>query len=122
MGLFNFFKKSKILIDTSKPCNYADICSYDEAEQYYQAGQLGKLYLIGLTFGGDDSPVNTLYAPQDAVVQKEAIDHHIESQLREGLKLQYRAFPEYKENSFIPSRILIEIDGDKTYSEEIEIW
>lgn len=122
MGLFDFFKKSTKPIDTSIPCNYADICSYDEAEQYYKTGQLGKLYLIGLTFGGDDSPVNILYAPQSAVLQKEAIDRKLEQQLIQGLNLQYRAFPEYKGHSFIPSKITIEIDGDKTYTEEIEIW
>lgn len=121
MALFDFLKK-KTTSDPPPECNYADVCGIQEAEHYYKTGQLGKLYLIGHAFGGDDSPFNILYAPKEAVAQKQQIDKGLEELLAQGLNLQYRAFPEYKGNSFIPSKVIIEVDGDKTYIEEIDIW
>ncbi|WP_121964749.1 hypothetical protein [Myroides sp. N17-2] len=121
MGLFDFLKK-KTTSDPPLECNYADICSYQEAEHYYKTGQLGKLYLVGLAFGGDDSPFNIVYAPKEAVIEKQLIDNALEAILHQGLHLQYRAFPEYKGNSFIPSKIIIEVDGNNTYKEVIDIW
>lgn len=121
MGIFNFLNK-KPPAEHSSICDYTKVCSNQEAEHYYKTKQLGKLHLIGLAFGGDDSPFNILYAPQQAVTEKEQIDADIESLLKQGVNLQYRAFPEYKGNSFIPSKIIIEVDGDQTYIKEINIW
>ena len=121
MGLFDFLKK-KTTADPPLECNYADVCSYQEAEHYYKKGHLDKLYLIGLAFGGDDSNVNILYAPLEAVNQKQLIDKELETLLHQGLHIQYRAFPEYKGDSFIPSKVIIEVDGDQTYTKEIDIW
>ncbi|MFM9400499.1 hypothetical protein ACKLNQ_00980 [Myroides odoratimimus] len=122
MGLFDFIKKKPSLITNLEVCNYAEIYSNEVAEQYCKAGHLEKLYLIGLAFGGDDSPFNILYAPKEAVLKKEQIDKELEDLLNQGLHIQYRAFPEYKGNSFIPSKVIIEVDGDQTFTKEIEIW
>lgn len=122
MKFFNFLKSKSSLIDPTRPCSYADICSNDTAEQYYVAGHLQKLHLIGLAFGGDDSSFNTLYVSPAAALQKREIDNYIVDLLQQGYKVQYKAFPEYKGNSFIPSKVIIEVDGDQTFTKEIEIW
>ncbi|MGL4584272.1 MAG: hypothetical protein ACRCVU_14985 [Flavobacterium sp.] len=122
MGLFDFLKKKPSPITNLDVCNYAEIYSNETAEQYCKAGHLDKLYLMGLAFGGDDSPFNILYAPKKSVQEKEQIDKELEDLLKQGLHIQYRASPEYKGESFIPSKILIEVDGDQTFTREIEIW
>jgi hypothetical protein len=102
--------------------DYSDIDSNQKAEDLYKQGKLSILYLMPLEFGGEDSPVNILYAPEAAVEQKEKFDGHVEQLLEHDFNLSYSAEPEYKGNSFIPSRLVIRVGGDKEMTETIDIW
>lgn len=75
-----------------------------------------------LEFGGQDVPMNALYVPEFAQVFKAKFDNMTEQLLIDGKKLGYSARPEYKGNSFIPSKLLITVTGDATIEETINIW
>ena len=75
-----------------------------------------------LDFGGQDSSINTLFVPEFANNQKIIFDSKIDNMLEDGIEIKYSASPEYKGSSFIPSKLIIDITGDKIITEVIDIW
>ena len=122
MGLFDIFKKKQDNPTTQSVSDYSTIDSNEKAQKLFARGQLVKLYLMPLDFGGQDIPMNTLFVPEFANNQKELFDSKIYDMLESGLKLGYSASPEYNGNSFVPGKIIINVKGDKTITEVIEIW
>lgn len=121
MGLFDLFKKKQDSIE-SQPADYSEIDSNEKAQELYDKGQLSKLHLVSLDFGGEDSLLNSLFVPRHAKEKKEKFDLTLMKMLQDGLKLGFKANPEYKGKSFIPSKIVINVTGDKTLTETIDIW
>ncbi|EDP97698.1 hypothetical protein U8527_05100 [Kordia algicida OT-1] len=121
--MFGFFKKKNNTDET--PINgpdYSMIDSNEKAIDLYKKGELVKLYLMPLEFGGEDSPVNTLYVPEFAQEFKQRFDVMVEELLREGKELAYSAEPAYKGSSFIPSALTIKVTGESEFTEVIQVW
>lgn len=102
--------------------DYSAIDSNEKAKALFVEGQLVKLYLMPLAFGGEDLPINTLFVPAFANNSKNNFDEEVYNMLKSGFKLHYSATPQYKGNSFIPCKLVISLQGDKTITEEINIW
>lgn len=115
-GLFKGKKSDKIKTD------FSDIDSNEKAIELFNKGQLAKVYMMPLEFGGQDGPMNYLFVPEFVVELKARFDLMIKNLLIEGKKLGYSAKPEYKGNSFIPSQLIITVTGDIQFKETIEIW
>lgn len=122
MGLFDIFRKKQDDSTTKPVLDYSNIDSKEKAQELFAKGQLVKLYLMPLEFGGPDSPINTLLVPEFANNQKNNFDSKVYDMLEKGLKLGYSANPEYKGSSFIPGKLIINVKGDKTITEVINIW
>ena len=122
MGLFDIFKKKQEIPTTETVADYSTIDSNEKAHNLFAKKELVKLYLMPLEFGGQDMAMNILFVPASANNKKISFDAKIEKMLQEGVKLGYSASPEYKGSSFIPSQIIINVKGDKTITETIEIW
>ena len=118
--VFGFFKGKKS--NDKSPLDFSVIDSNGKAIELYNKGQLAKLFLMPLEFGGEDGPRNCLFAPEFAVELKSRVDSMIENLLIEGKQLSYSASPEYKGKSFIPSKLNITVTGDVQFKETIEIW
>jgi len=114
---FSLFKKK----NNHKP-DYSEIDSNEKAALLYINKVVAKMHLMPLEFGGKDSPVNTLYAPVEAVELKTRFDAMIEELLEQGKELSYSAEPGYKGKSFIPNTITIRVSGDADFIETIHIW
>jgi hypothetical protein len=117
---FGFFK-GKRSNDKVSP-DFSGIDSNEKAMELYNKGQLSKVFLMPLEFGGQDGPMNCLYVPEVVVELKSAFDLSLENLLIEGKNLGYSASPEYKGKSFIPSKLNITVTGDVQFKETIEIW
>jgi len=115
MGIFNRKKKS------NGP-DYSSIDSNEKAIELFEKGELEKIHLMPLTFGGQDIPMNTLYGPPHANIFKNRFDTSLEQFIIEGKNLHYNASPEYKGKSFIPSKLTITVSGDISFKQTIEIW
>ena len=103
--------------------DFSDIDSREKAEELFRRGELEKLFLMPLEFGGTDNPLNTLYAPSWAVEQKARIDTNVIGPLAEEGKItQYKAMPDYQGKSFIPIAIRIEASDPGKFSATINIW
>src|SRR5262245_32520590 len=84
--------------------DFSAIDSQEKAEQLFRQGEVEKLFLLPLEFGGQDIPDNYLFVPVGVAGVKEGVDNNIVRPLIEdGTITQYRATPEYQGASFIPS-------------------
>lgn len=102
--------------------DYLSIDSNEKAQALFAKKELVKVYLMPLEFGGMDSPMNILFVPASVHEHKKTFDASIGKLLESGLSLGYAVDPEYKGSSFIPSKLTIQVTGDKIITETIEIW
>ena len=103
--------------------DFSIVDSNEKAVELYKKNELAKIHLMPLEFGGEDILQNTLYAPRFAKEFKERFDSMIKDFLLQGKKLTYSASPEYKGENFIPSRLIIKVNGYVSFEEVIvEIW
>lgn len=112
-------KKSKTnLID------FEEINSRDKAREEFRKGNLEILYLLSPMFGGSKKEDNIIYVPKGVNKLKVSCDNIIADLLDEEKVKSYDCRPEYKGNSFIPSKITITSgkDGNVVFQETINIW
>jgi hypothetical protein len=107
------------------PRDYSEIDSAEKAQALYRAGKLEPLYLFPLELGGQPIPQNTLLVPIGVVAVKKMLDGTIQKMVDDGNISKYEARPEYKGNSFIPSKIkIIASHPEKpgAFNPTIDIW
>ena len=119
---FNWFGKKKEEVPPGPGPDYSAVDSLAKAVDLYNKKQLGKIFCMPLEFGGEDAPQNTIYVPAHVVVFKTRFDAMVEKLLREGKKIGYSVNPEYKGTSFIPSKVIITVNGEVSMTESIEAW
>lgn len=89
----------------------------------FQRGELEKLHVMPMEFGGEDNEVNTLFVPIGVADVKAGIDNNvIRPLIEEGKVSQYSAAPEYQGMSFIPIAIQITASDPSDFSTTINIW
>ena len=103
--------------------DFSSIDSQAKAEELFQRGDLEKLFLMPLEFGGTDNVLNTLYVPIGIAAIKAGIDNNVIAPLAaQGTITRYSAKPEYQGNSFIPIAIKIVASDPGEFSSTINIW
>lgn len=94
-----------------------------KAEEMLRLGQLEKLHMLPLAFGGQDIPPNTLYVPVGIADIKAGIDENIIRPLvASGQITSYAATPAYTGASFIPISITIDASNPGSFTTVINIW
>ncbi|MCM8528652.1 MAG: hypothetical protein NE327_19160 [Lentisphaeraceae bacterium] len=89
----------------------------------YIKGQLEKLFLFPLEFGGMDNELNCIFVPLGIAAIKKNMDSNIIAGLiEEGKVSQYEAKPKYIGNSFIPSEIIIRAFNPGEFTTNISVW
>lgn len=107
------------------PLDFTDVDSLEKALALFRAGKLEELYLFPVEFGGQANRQNIVYVPRGIAEIKRGMDATIGKMVQEGAVTQYVARPEYKGNSFIPSKIIIETshpDKPGAFNPTINIW
>lgn len=103
--------------------DFSTIDSEAKAQELFRRGDLEKLFLLPLEFGGQEVPENVSYVPIGVAATKRGIDMNIISPLVEDGKVtQYSATPEYQDNSFIPIAIRIVASKPGEFVTTINIW
>jgi hypothetical protein len=103
--------------------DFSAIDSNAKAEELFRRGELEKLFLMPLQFGGEDIPPNTLYVPVGIGAIKDRIDSNVIAPLvEEGVLTSYRAVPRYQGASFIPISIQIVASNPGEFTTTIDIW
>ncbi len=117
--MFGWFKRKP---EPNGP-DFSGIDSREKAEELFRRGELEKLFLMPLEFGGEDSPLNMLYVPVGVAAIKSGIDNNVIGPLAsEGKVSNYKAVPEYQGGSFIPIAIKITAWDPGEFSTTINIW
>ena len=118
--MLGWFKKK------APPTNGPDFSAIDSlarAEELFRRGELEKLFLMPLEFGGEDIPPNTVYVPVGVAAIKHGIDNNVIAPLvQEGKVTSYRAAPQYQGTSFIPNAIQIVASDPGEFRTTIKIW
>ena len=121
--MFNFFKRKSKQETAPIGPDFSDVDSAQKAEGLFRAGQLEKLFLLPLAFGGEDVPQNVLYVPIGVAGAKDGIDENVIGPLaQEGKISQYKAEPEYQGSSFIPIAVKITAWEPGQFTTTINIW
>lgn len=103
--------------------DFSHVDSRAKAEVLFHRGELEKLLLLPLEFGGEDSPDNTVFVPLGVVEIKANIDNEIIAPLVEdGEVSQYSVSPEYQGNSSVPIALKIIASDPAEFSTTINIW
>jgi hypothetical protein len=119
--VFDWFRK-KAAPPQQGP-DFSAVDSREKAEELFRRGELAKLFMMPLEFGGDDIPENTLYVPPWVVDQKAEIDNNVVRPLAmDGHAVEYKVRPEYQGRSFIPIAIRIRVSNPGELDATINIW
>lgn len=104
--------------------DFSYIDSNEKAMRLADQGFLAPLYLMPLQFNGEESARNRIYVPSVVVELRDRYDDMVEDLLAEEKVDGYRCYPEYKGDSFVPSKLKIEVTkgGEIIFSETIQIW
>jgi hypothetical protein len=103
--------------------DFSTVDSQAKVEQMFRRGELEKLFLMPLEFGGPDIPPNCVYVPIGFAKVKSDLDHNVIVPLFEaGKATQYSASPEYQGKSFVPSVIRVVASDPQQFTSVIKIW
>jgi hypothetical protein len=120
--MFGFFKKKPPPPNQQGP-DFSPIDSRAKAEELLRKGQLEKLLLLPLEFGGEDVAENAVYVHVGLAGAKAGIDRNIIGPLILQEKVtQYSAVPKYQGNSLIPISIEIRVWDPQEFATSIQIW
>ena len=68
--MFGWFKKASVVPNGP---DFSTIDSLQKAEELFRNGQLEKLFLMPLEFGGEDNPLNTVYVTIGLALSKRTL-------------------------------------------------
>ena len=105
--------------------DYAEVDSAAKARALFEQGKLERVHLFPVEFGGADLAVNVVYLPGPAADAKKKVDLAVRKRIEEGALKRYSASPEYKGDSFIPSRLKIRAwnpESGESMNEVVEVW
>ncbi|MCA9078713.1 MAG: hypothetical protein KDA93_27060 [Planctomycetaceae bacterium] len=103
--------------------DFSQIDSREKAQKLVEEGVLEPLYLMPLSFGGVESPVNVVYVPIGFAQVKDGIDQNVIAPLvKDGSVSHYTANPEYRGSSFVPMAIQIEAKDPGSFTMCLAIW
>ena len=112
-------------VNADSPLDFSGVDSREKAVQLAQEGKLFKVLLFPAEFGGEDVPQNVVYVPAGFPEIKDKITGTLMRFVQEGLIDTLQVNPEYKGNSFVPSKINMKTSHSGKAGEfnpTIEIW
>lgn len=105
--------------------DFSHVDSREKAEAMAEKGELFRILLFPAEFGGQHVPPNTVYVPAGIPEIKDRITQTLITYVQDGLIDNLTVSPEYKGNSFVPSRIVMETSHSGKpgqFNPIIEIW
>jgi hypothetical protein len=106
--------------------DYSHVTSHQAAEAMVSKGELAAILLFPAEFGGEDVPENKVYVPPGIPELKEQNTETLIRFFKEGLIDNLTVTPEYRDDSLVPTRIVIKATHSTkksgTFEPTIEIW
>jgi len=101
------------------------VTSRETAEALFADGKLEKMLLFPSEFGGKEIPQNIVYVPLGISAIKGQLTGTLVRMVKDRQINKLTVTPEYKGNSFIPSRITMRAwhtDQKGEFNPSIEVW
>lgn len=105
--------------------DFSAVTSLAAAKALAAKGRLVEVLLFPAELGGQDLPENRVYITPEAAAAQRLMIGTLQRFVREGLINKMTVEPEYKGDSYIPSRIVMHATHSKKkggFSPTIEIW
>ena len=106
--------------------DYSHVKTLKAAQALAKDGNLTGILLFPAELGGEDVPQNIVYVPPQAAEARTLIIGTLRRFVSEGLIDKLTVTPEYRGNSFIPSRIVfhaIDSHGKHgAFDPTVEVW
>jgi hypothetical protein len=105
--------------------DFSHVDSKEKAIALFEKRKLFKILLFPVEFGGQDIPQNVVYVPAGIPEIKDQITGTLIRFVQDGLIDNLKVEPEYKGNSFVPSKInMFTSHSGKLgqFNPTIEIW
>lgn len=103
--------------------DFSEIDTQAKAMELFNQGELEKLFLLPLEFGGSDRPENVVFVPLGIAALKASTDANVVRKLaEEGKVTRYNAAPKYSGKSFIPVSIEIRATDPGDFVFNLAIW
>lgn len=84
-----------------------------ERDRLLDEGLIEAVLLLPAEFGGPaDEPRNVVYLPKEAVSLKRDFDGEVVDRVKQGVKLQFQAIPEYDNDSFVPAKLMLKATAE----------
>lgn len=112
-------------VEAKPTLDFSNIDSHGKTVELAKKGKLFKVLLFPAEFGGEDVPQNVVYVPAGIPEIKDKITETLIRFVQEGLIDNLQVSPEYKGNSFVPSKINMSTSHSGKAGEfnpTIEIW
>lgn len=103
----------------------SQVDSLDKAMAHATEGRLFKILLFPAEFGGQDVPQNVVYVPAGIPEIKDQITGILMGFVEEELIDNLQVMPEYKGDSFVPTKINMKTSRsgkEGEFNPTIEIW
>jgi hypothetical protein len=113
---------SRVSIFHPNGVDFVSINTRDKASSLHKLGLLRKAYLFPLEFGGQDTDANTIYIPKNAMIEKLRFEKQVMQLAQKGLLENYNATPEYKGDSVVPAKLLLQATGKQSIKLEINVF
>jgi len=105
--------------------DFSAVTSLAAAEALARKGKLVRILLFPAEFGGEDIAENAVYITPEAAAARELILGTLHRFTKEGLIDKLDVTPDYKGDSFVPSRIVMHATHSKKkggFEPTIEVW
>lgn len=118
----NFFSKLFSKGGSNSSLDFKTVDSKEKAFELYKKGELVRIYLFPIEYGGQEEEINAVYVPSFVEDLKTRFDNMVGRLLEQGQVNNYTASPKYKGKSHVPSKLVLTTTGTGSINETIEIW
>ena len=117
--MFGWFRKRA----DSKGPDFSAVDTAEKAAELCRRGDLERIFLVPLDFGGADDERNMLYVPVGVGQVKAQIENEtIRAMAREGKVSSFEASVEYEGASVIPISITVVASDPGRFTSTINVW
>lgn len=105
--------------------DYTQVTTLPRAQGLAAQGELVRMQLFPSQFGGQDAESNVVYVPADVSAINDEITETLVRLFRAGLISRLTVTPEYKGDSYVPSRIVFRATHSEkptVFEPNISIW
>ncbi|HSG33183.1 MAG TPA: hypothetical protein VLA37_01515 [Sphingomonadaceae bacterium] len=105
--------------------DFSSVTGEEDVATLVEAGELVRVMMVPLAFGGTDSALNTAYLPPQAAAEWQLIEETMVELAETGIMQSFELLPEYRGESLVPTRLVVHanhLDQGEPFDLTVEVW